>query len=164
MIAIRQAIPADADAIVALWNHVIDETPITFTTERKTRQGIEADITGRGPLFQVAENEGRVLGFATAFQFRGGPGYRHTYEHSIQLAPEAQGQGAGRALMDALERAALERGVHSLWAGVSGENPNGVAFHRAIGFVEVARLPEVGFKFGRWMDLVLMQKFLGNPA
>ena len=62
--------------------------------------------------------------------------------------------------MAALEDHAKAAGVHSLWAGVSAENSAGIAFHRSVGFAEVARLPEVGHKFGRWMDLVLMQKIL----
>ena len=76
------------------------------------------------------------------------------------LDTPAQGGGVGRALMTAIEAHARSNGVHSLWAGISAENPGGVGFHRALGFVHVARLPEVGFKFGRWMDLVLMQKIL----
>ncbi|MFZ7090116.1 GNAT family N-acetyltransferase [Primorskyibacter sp. 2E233] len=157
---IRPAKDRDASQIAAIWNDVIDHTAITFTTERKTCAGIAADIAHRGPLFLVAEQGGQVCGFATAFQFRGGPGYAHTYEHSVQLSAEARGQGAGRRLMQALEQALRGQGAHSLWAGVSGENPGGVTFHRAVGFTEIARLPEVGFKFGRWMDLVLMQKIL----
>ncbi|MDA7425894.1 GNAT family N-acetyltransferase [Thalassococcus lentus] len=157
---IRPAIPSDAPGIAAIWNDVILNTSVTFTTETKTTEGLIEDIESRGHGFQVAEDQGQLIGFATYSAFRGGPGYAHTKEHSIQLAPEARGQGAGRALMSALEHAARQEGVHSLWAGVSGENPDGVAFHSAIGFEQVARLPQVGFKFGRWMDLVLMQKFL----
>ena len=157
---IRPARPEDAAAIVAIWNAVIDHTAITFTTERKTHQGIEADIAARGPAFQVVEQDGAVAGFATYFPFRSGPGYSFTKEHSIQLAPAVRGRGLGRALMTALEDAARAEGVHSLWAGVSGENPGGVAFHARLGFAEIARLPQVGRKFDRWMDLVLMQKIL----
>ena len=102
----------------------------------------------------------RIIGYACYFPFRSGPGYRHTKEHSIALLPEARGTGVGRRLMALLEDHARAREVHSLFAGVSGENPDGVAFHKAIGFAEVARLPEVGHKFGRWMDLVLLQKML----
>lgn len=159
-LTIRSAEARDAAAIAALWNEVIDNTAITFTTEAKTFEGLQADIKARGPLFLVAEEKGQFIGFATAFAFRGGPGYRFTYEHSVQLVPQARGMGAGKALMAALEQNLRNAGAHSLFAGVSGENPSGVAFHAAIGFREIATLPEVGFKFGRWMDLVLMQKIL----
>jgi L-amino acid N-acyltransferase YncA len=159
-LCLRPACAQDAERICAIWNHVIETSAATFTTAPKTESGITADIAARGPAFQVAEWDGQVIGFATYFQFRGGPGYRFTMEHSIQLAPEARGRGAGRALMGVLEQAARDAEVHSLWAGVTGENPDGVAFHARLGFVEAARLPEVGYKFGRWMDLVLMQKIL----
>ncbi|WP_425098919.1 N-acetyltransferase family protein [Tropicibacter sp. S64] len=159
-VTIRTATSDDAVAIAALWNEAIDTTSITFTTERKTLEGLRKDIAQRGPLFLVADLDGQFGGFATAFAFRGGPGYRFTFEHSVQLVPQARGHGVGRALMAALEANLRQQGAHSLFAGVSGENPDGVAFHAAIGFREVARLPEVGHKFGRWMDLVLMQKIL----
>ena len=157
---VRPAQGADAPAIVAIWNAVIADTAVTFTAEPKTEAGIAADIAARGEAFLVFDREGEVLGFATYFPFRGGPGYAFTMEHSIQLSPAAQGQGGGRALMERLEQVARQAGIHSPWAGVSGENPRGVAFHARMGFTEVARLPEVGWKFGRWMDLVLMQKML----
>lgn len=157
---IRPARAADAAEIAAFWNPMIRDTAVTFSTEERTAERIAADIAARGPLFLVAEAAGRVTGFATAFQFRGGPGYRHTMEHTIILAPGSHGRGTGRALMTALEAAAREAGVHSLIAGVSAENAAGLAFHAACGFSEAARLPEVGHKFGRWMDLVLMQKML----
>jgi phosphinothricin acetyltransferase len=108
----------------------------------------------------VAEASGRIVGFATYAQFRGGVGYARTMEHTILLSPEAQGTGLGRALLTAIENHARTRGVTSLFAGVSAENPAGRAFHTRMGYTEVAILQRVGFKFGRAMDLVLMQKFL----
>lgn len=156
---LRKARPADAQAIADLANSVIRDTAITFTTEEKTAEGLAAAIRDSDAYF-VACDGAAVLGYACYFQFRGGPGYRYTMEHSIALAEPARGRGVGRALMEMLEADARARGVHSLFAGVSGENPAGVAFHRAIGYRDIARLPEVGHKFGRWMDLVLMQKLL----
>ena len=160
---IRPACPEDAHAVAAIWNAVIRDTAATFTTLEKTAEGLVADFAGKraaGREFLVAELDGEVAGFATYFQFRGGPGYRHTMEHTVILAPKAWGRGIGRALMSAIEDHARAGGAHSLFAGVSGENASGIAFHAAIGFTEIARLPEVGRKFDRWMDLVLMQKLL----
>ncbi|MEQ9260397.1 MAG: N-acetyltransferase family protein [Roseovarius sp.] len=160
---VRPARAEDAARIVEIWNHYVRETAATFTTAEKTEAGIAADIAARvggGAAFLVAEEAGGVIGFATSFQFRGGPGYRHTMEHSVLLDPRARSRGAGRALMTELARVAREGGAHVLVAGVSGENPAGVAFHEAIGFARVGEMPEVGFKFGRWMSLVLMQKIL----
>ena len=81
-------------------------------------------------------------------------------EHLIVLAPESQGTGHVRRLMAAFEDEARQRGVHLLWAAVSGEKRAGVALHQKIDFKAITRLPQVGYKFGRWMDLVLLQKIL----
>lgn len=160
---IRDATVADTPAIAMIWNHNIRHTATTFTTAEKTPEGLAADIEIRraeGKGFLVAEEAGKVLGFATYFQFRGGPGYAFTAEHSVMLDAAARGKGAGRALMAGLEAHARRAGMHSLIAGVAGENAAGVAFHAALGYREIARLPEVGRKFDRWMDLILMQKLL----
>lgn len=160
---IRPATSSDCAAIAAIWNPVIRDTACTFTTQQKTPSGLGALIDEKranAMPFLVAELDGGIAGFATYGQFRAGPGYARTMEHSIILAPDARGRGIGRALMGALEACARDQGVHSLWAGVSAENEAGVAFHKAIGYREMARLPEVGRKFGRWMDLILLQKIL----
>lgn len=150
---------ADAEAVAAIWNHYIRDTAVTFNAQEKTVQDVVALIAAR-PAFFVVPDRGRISGFATYDQFRGGIGYARTMEHSIQLAPGASGKGLGRALMAAVEDHARAAGAHSMFAGVSAENPEGRAFHARLGYAETARLPQVGWKFGRWMDLVLMQKFL----
>lgn len=160
---IRPAAETDAGAIAAIWNAVIRDTAITFTTEEKTKAGIGAMIAGgraAGARVFVADEGGAVLGFSCHGQFRAGPGYARCMEHSIHLAPGARGRGLGRALLLATEAEAAAGGAHSMIAGISGENQAGVAFHAAMGYRKIAILPEVGNKFGRWMDLVLMQKFL----
>lgn len=160
---IRAARVQDTSAIADIWNHNIRQTVNTFTTAEKTPEGLARDIEMRaaeGKVFLVAEKVGQVMGFATYFQFRGGPGYAHTAEHSVMLDQAAQGKGTGRALMAALEDHARSAGMHSLIAGVAGENKSGAAFHEALGYRRIATLPEVGYKFGRWMDLVLLQKLL----
>ncbi len=155
---VSAATPADAGGIAALWNVVIRDTVATFTTVEKTAVDVAGAIA-RQPFF-VARSGGRVTGFATAFQFRSGPGYVHTLEHSIHVADDAKGRGLGRALLTRLEDHARTAGTHSLIAAISGENADGIAFHATLGYTRIARLPQVGWKFGRWHDLVLMQKFL----
>jgi len=159
---VRAARETDAHAICEVWNPLIQDTATTFTDDLKTADEIRVLIRARNGAFFVAEEAAQIVGFASYFPFRGGPGYRFTREHSINLSPQARGKGAGRALMQSLETHARAQDVHSLWAGISSENPAGVAFHERVGFSHIARLPEVGFKFGRWMDLILMQKILAK--
>jgi len=160
---LRGAEADDAQAIARLVNPVIRETTITFTTREKTAQDVADDIAAKRDLghgILVAEDAGAVLGVASYGQFRPGPGYARTAEHSITLAVDARGRGVGRMLMQALEEHARATGMHAMIAAVSGENPGGVAFHERLGYARVAVLPQVGWKFGRWLDLVLLQKQL----
>ncbi len=141
-----------------LWNAVIADTLITFTTTPKSEAGI-AEMIAQRPVL-VLEGAG---GFATFGPFRGGPGYAATVEHSVMLAPEARGKGQGRALLGALVNVAREDRKHAMIAAISGANPGAVAFHAALGFVQVGHMPEVGYKAGQWLDLILMQKMLNRP-
>ncbi len=157
---VRPAAHQDADAICAIMNATIKDTLNTFTTTLRDPTSVADDIAQRGAAFLVAVDSEQVVGFATYRPFRSGPGYVHTQEHSIQLTAEARGRGVGRALMVQLERAALHAGIHVLVAGISSANRTAIGFHSALGFTEVGRMPEVGHKWGQWLDLILMQKNL----
>lgn len=150
--------------LAALMNQIIRDTLITFTSTERCADSIAADIDARGPAFLVAEQDGQVLGFAKYGPFRAGPGYAHTREHSIQLSVNGRGHGVGRALMTALENVALDQGVHVLVAGISSANPDAIAFHAALGFTKVGHMPQVGYKWGQRLDLILMQKILDQSV
>ncbi|MFC2966680.1 GNAT family N-acetyltransferase [Acidimangrovimonas pyrenivorans] len=163
MTQIRPATPADCPAIAAIWNPIIRDTLVTFNAVEKSPADLEtliAEKAAASHAFLVAEDDGGLLGFASYGQFRGGIGYARTMEHTVILGPDARGRGVGRALMTAIEDHARAGGAHSIFAGVSAANPAGRAFHAAIGYREAAILREVGYKFGQWLDLVLMQKML----
>jgi phosphinothricin acetyltransferase len=157
---IRKATPDDAARIADIWNGIIRDPVITFTTEEKTPQSI-LELMETQPVL-VADIGNQVSGFVTYGVFRAGPGYRHTGEVIIHLAPSARGQGIGRNLMQTLLDQARECEIHAMVAGVSAENPAAIRFHQALGFTEVARMPEVGRKAGRWLDLILLQKLLNT--
>ena len=153
---IRPATAADAPALAALWNPWIRDTAITFTSTLKTPDDLTQMIATRPAFFTTDD----LAGFASYGQFRGGDGYATCMEHTVILAPGARGAGLGRALMSAVHDHARSHGAHQMIAGISGENPAAIRFHSALGYVETARIRDAGFKFGRFMDLVLMQKFL----
>lgn len=160
---IRPATDADCPAIAAIWNAVIRDTVFTFTTQEKTPAGLRdllADCTAEGRGLFVAVQGGDIAGFATYAPFRPGPGYAHTMEHSVHVADGARGQGIGRALMAALETHARSRGTHVMIAAISAPNGAARAFHTALGYAQAGSLPQVGFKSGKWLDLVLMHKRL----
>lgn len=155
---IRAAQSSDAAWIAALWNEVIADTLITFTTTPKTQDDI-AQMIGTRPVL-VLEDQG---GFANYGPFRSGPGYGATVEHTVLLAAHARGQGQGRALLIRLMDHARGQGKHVMVAGISGANPSAIAFHKTIGFQQVGQMPQVGRKAGQWLDLILMQKLLNPP-
>jgi L-amino acid N-acyltransferase len=164
---IRQARRADIPQIATLWNAIIRDTVITFNPQEKTEREVGATILSRarqGHPFLVSVQAGQVLGFATYAQFRAGLGYARTMEHSINLGPGARGQGLGRALLGALEDHAAARGVRAMVGAITADNEPSLKFHAAMGYAQVGRMPQVGWKFGRFHDLVLMQKLLDVPV
>lgn len=154
---IRRATALDAAAIAAIWNPIIRTSDITFTTVEKTEEELTAMIAQHVVL--ISESD-RVDGFATFGAFRDGPGYAHTAELSIYLAPHAQRRGRGATLLTALEAEARQARIHTLIAGIAGRNTGAVAFHAAQGYRQVGHLEQVGWKHGVWHDLILMQKRL----
>lgn len=157
---IRAAQCDDTPGILGIWNPIIRETTITFTNDEKTPRQIEELIKERGSAFLVGIIDGEIAGLASFGAFRSGPGYGATVEHTVLLAPAARGQGLGRRLMAVLQSHAKGSGAHVMVGGISAENQAGIAFHKAIGFDQTGYMPQVGRKFGRWQDLVLMQKTL----
>ena len=161
---IRLAGAQDAADVAVLWNPWIRNTVITFNPVEKTADDVAEMIadrhTARHAFFVARGPGGDLLGFATYAQFRTGAGYATCMEHTIVLSPEGQGKGGGRALMAAIETHALGHGAHQMIAGITAENATAQAFHAALGYAHIATIPQAGFKFGRFHDLVLMQKFL----
>lgn len=161
---LRIATPADAAAIKAIMKPVIEGSTASFASqERSVSQWadlISARLT-EGRAFYVAELDGSVVGYATYEQFRpSNDGYRYTMEHSVYLSDAAQGRGYGRILLITIEEHAREAGNKSMIGVIDADNAASIAFHEALGYKEVGRIPQSGFKFDRWLDALFMQKFL----
>lgn len=162
----RPATEADLPAITHLFNVLIPTTATAWRDHLADTDEMAtwwADQETRGNPVLVAVVDGGVVGYTTWTGFRGGdrfPGYRQTVEHTIHVDGDHHGRGVGRALLEALVDEARRRGVHVVVGAVDSENESSIAFHRALGFTEVGRMPEVGRKFGRWLDLVLLQRII----
>lgn len=164
---VRIATAADVPAIRAIYNDAILTTTATWDTEPQTlaaRAEWFADHVREGQPVWVAERDGRVVGYAAWGPLRDRPGYRHTREHSLYVDAAARGSGVGTLLLRTVVNEARDAGVHALIGVLSADNEASLMLHRAFGFVEVARLPETGRKFGRWLDLVCVQLLLPGPA
>ena len=161
---------ADPDGAIAamraLYNATVSNTTVAWTEEHEslaTRQEWLRKQHAAGHPVLLAESEGRIIGFASYGEFRNAtkwPGYRFTVEHTIHIDAAHQGAGVGGALLEALVERATAAGLHVMIGAIDGENDGSLRFHARHGFVEVARLQQVGFKFGRWLDLVLVQRTL----
>ena len=165
---IRDATEADIPAIVDLYNAWIPTHTITWTEGLDTQEQRAAWLQRQrrdGCPVLVAEHAGDVVGYTAYEPFRGEgkwPGYRHTAELSIHVRQDHWGRGVGRALVERLIERALAAGIHVMVAAIDSENEPSIRFHERLGFAEVGRLPETGRKFGRWLDLVLMQRTLDS--
>jgi L-amino acid N-acyltransferase YncA len=162
---VRPATARDLDAIAGIFAHYVTTSVITFEESPPTAthwQQQLARLAERRLPFLVADVAGTVAGYAYASPWRPKPAYRHTVEDSVYLAPGRRGQGLGRLLLDALLAACAAAGARQVIAVIADTGSDAsAALHRRLGFAEVGKLPQVGFKFGRWVDTALMQKDLG---
>jgi phosphinothricin acetyltransferase len=162
---IRPATLADIPAIAAIYAHAVEYGTATFEIEPPDEQEM-ADrfraLAGGGFPYLVAESDGVVRGYAYAGPYRARIAYRYTVENSVYVAPDCHRQGIGRALMEELLSQAGSLGFRQMIA-VIGDSDQiaSIALHQAAGFQMVGTFAAVGFKFGRWLDTVLMQRPLG---
>jgi phosphinothricin acetyltransferase len=169
-IEIGEATEADLAAMLAINNLAVAETTASWNhapASLESRKTWFAGMTAKGDPVLVARHmsEGRagdVVGYAYWGPFRPADGYLHTVENSVYVRKDQHGQGIGRRLMLELIERARAKGLHAMVAGIGAENTGSIALHAKLGFVEYGRLPQVGAKFGRWLDLVLTQLMLNE--
>lgn len=167
---IRPATVADVPAITDIFNALIPTTTVAWRDRPadvdEMLEWFSRQLEGDHPVLVAYDDTvdvDTVVGYACWTDFRGGPrfpGYRYTVEHTIHVDRRHHGRGIGRSLLTALIDLAHHRGIHVVVAGIDADNAASIGFHHALGFTEVARMPETGRKFDRWLDLVLMQRIL----
>ena len=169
MVVVRDATSKDVPEITAIANALLDTTTYEWSeiphTVSEREEWLAAQTVAGRPALVAVDNE-EVVGWASYGDFRDSqrwPGYRHTVEHSIHVRQDHWGRGIGRNLIQALVDRARREGKHVMVAGIDADNIGSIRFHERLGFSEVARMPEIGEKFGRRLDLVLMQRILDDP-
>ena len=162
---IRPAADSDIPAITAIYGHHVLHGTGTFETtppDEKDMAGRRADVLSKGLPYLVLEDDGQVIGFAYCNWFKPRPAYRYSAEDSIYLASTAAGRGLGRLLLTELKAQAERSGVRKLIAIIGDSaNQGSVGVHRSCGFEPVGVLRSCGWKFERWLDVVLMECALG---
>jgi L-amino acid N-acyltransferase len=159
---IRVAVPEDAEAIRTIYNAEVSGSTVTFDLVERTpaeQRAFMAEHSGVYPLLVAVEDDA-VVAFASLSPYRTRPGYSTTAEDSIYVSSDRRGSGIGKLLLSALLDEARLHGFHSVIGRIVGEHPASVALHRSCGFEVVGVEKEVGRKFGRWLDVCLMQVLL----
>lgn len=164
---IRPAQSRDLPAITDIYNEAILGTTASYAIDPVSVEDRRAWWEGRvaaGFPVLVLDDDGEVIGYASYAQFRPLAGYAHSMEHSVYVRSGRRAAGGGRLLMEALIEHATAKGVHVLVGVVDGANEGSLSFHRRLGFEESGRLPQVGWKFGRWLDVVFVTRVLGDAS
>lgn len=161
---IRNATPADLPGILAIYNDAVlnttaiwNEQPVDLANRQewfdaRTRQGY--------PILLAVNEREEVLGYASFGDWRPFEGFCNTVEHSVYIRSDQRGQGLGPLLMQALIERAREIGKHVMVAAIESDNGASIRLHERLGFVVTGQMPQVGCKFGRWLDLTFMQLVL----
>ena len=165
---IRAAVAADIPAITAIYDHAVRHGTASFELDPPDADEMarrRQTLVDAGFPYLVAETDGTVAGYAYAGPYRPRPAYRWSVEDSVYVAPALQRRGVGRTLLERLVAAAEQRGFRQMIAviGDSAQTPS-IELHRAAGFRLIGAVENVGHKFGRWLDTVLMQRALGPGA
>ena len=160
---VRHANENDLPGMLAIYNDIILNTTAVWQYDPHTlemRQEWLAIKKELGHPVFVAEEQGGIVGFSTFGPFRQWQGYRFTVENSVYVAAASRGRGISKLLMPPLIDAAREMNIHAIVAGIEASNEVSIALHKKFGFIEVAHFKEVGYKFGRWMDLKFLELIL----
>lgn len=158
---------AHAGAILEILNDAILNSTALYDYEPRTMQHMrawfKAKRDGGFPVIGAVGEHGALAGFASYGTFRERPAYKYTIEHSVYVHANRRGRGTGIALMRALIARATQQQYHVMVGGIDGDNRGSIRFHEKLGFVHAGTLPQVGFKFGRWLDLAFYQLILPTP-
>ena len=160
---VRAATAADLPAVRAIYNHSVLTSTCTFQTEPTSEEEHARWFAERGPAHPVlVAEDGEVVGWAALSPWKPRGAYARTVEASVYVRHDRQRRGVGRALLQELIERARSAGHHVILGGTCTEQPASVALQEGVGFVRVGLLREVGFKFGRWLDLATMQLMLAE--
>jgi L-amino acid N-acyltransferase len=157
-----------APAILDILNHAIVTSNALYDYEPRTLANMTtwfaAKRAGDFPVIGAFNEANELMGFASYGAFRAFPAYKYTVEHSVYVHHAHRGKGLGKLLMSAVIDAAQQQGKHVMVGAIDADNATSLKLHTGLGFVRVGTMPQVGFKFGRWLDLALVQRVLATPT
>jgi len=161
---VRPATHDDLPGILEIYNEAVANTTASYDYEPRTLEHriawFDDHAQNNLPVFVAANETGRVVGWSALNRYHDRKGYQFTAENSVYVAADLRGQGIGKLLMRPLVEAARQRGLHAILAGIDAQNEASIRLHASFGFVRVAHFKQVGFKFGRWLDVVYMELLL----
>ncbi|MDR0279401.1 MAG: GNAT family N-acetyltransferase [Paucimonas sp.] len=166
-LTLRDAVPADLPGIRDIYNDAVLNTTAIWNEQPVDLANRQAWFDGRAaqgyPIIVAVDGGGEVVGYASFGDWRAFEGFRHTVEHSVYIRADQRGNGLGPKLMEALIVRARQGGKHVMVAAIESGNGASIRLHERLGFKVTGEMPQVGVKFGRWLDLTFMQLVL-NPG